>query len=236
MMDLPVQVEKGIEKFLDAARTAFGANLASVVLYGSGAEGRLRATSDVNVIAVVDSVTEAQMTAIGPVVAMLGAAIQLKVMFLRRTEVADAVIAFPVKFADIRRRRRVLFGEDVFTGITIPRSALVTRLRQVLLNLILRTRESYAERVGREELLVALVADMAGPLRSAAAALLDLENTPAASAKEALERVAAPRKAVAELSEAREKRLLPPGESAAAVFSLLEVAEEMLARLSRIAS
>ena len=41
------------------------------MLYGSGAEGRLRATSDVNVIAVVDSVTEAQMTAVGAVVAIL---------------------------------------------------------------------------------------------------------------------------------------------------------------------
>jgi len=235
-MDLPAQVEKGLEKFLDAARTAFGVNLVSVVLYGSGAEGKLRPTSDVNLIAVVDSAGEAQMTAVGPVVTMLRAAIELKVMFLRRAEIDDAVVAFPVKFADIRRRRRVLLGEDVFAGMTIPRSALIARLRQVLLNLIVRARESYAERVGQEDHLVAMVADLAGPLRSAAASLLDLENTPAASAKEALEKVGGTRRAVAELSEAREKQSLPPGEAAAAVFSLLEVAEEMLARLSRVAA
>src|SRR5688572_23341764 len=143
-MDLQQQVDQGLEKFLDAARKTFGANLISVVLYGSGAEGRLRPTSDVNVITVLNSIPEDQMTALGPVVAILHAALQLKVMFLRKAEIADAVLAFPVKFADIRRRRRVLFGDDVFAEISIPRNALVARLRQVLLNLILRTRESYA--------------------------------------------------------------------------------------------
>jgi len=201
---------------------------------------RLRPTSDVNVIAVLNSVPEDQMTALSPVVAMLHAALQLKVMFLRKAEITDAVLAFPVKFADIRRRRRVLFGDDAFAEISISRNALVGRLRQVLLNLILRTRESYAERVSHEEQLIALVADMAGPLRSAAAALLDLENTPASSAKHALERIAAsfhdPKlvRAVSELSVAREKEALAPGDAPAAIFSLLNIAERMLERLSQL--
>jgi len=155
-------------------------------------------------------------------------------MFLRRSEIAAAVLAFPVKFADVRRRRRVLFGDDVFAGITVPRDALATRLRQVLLNLILRTRQSYAERAGRDEQLVSLVADMAGPLRSAAAAAARARNSPAASPKEALERVAGSSDAVASLSSARENETLPAGSAPAIVFSLLEIAGRMLERVSQV--
>jgi predicted nucleotidyltransferase len=42
-----------IDEFVAAARDAFGDQLVSVVLYGSAAEGALRATSDVNVLVVL---------------------------------------------------------------------------------------------------------------------------------------------------------------------------------------
>ena len=51
-----------------------------------------------------------------------------------------------MKFADIVRRHRVLHGVDPFAGVTISRAAAVTRVRQVLLNLVLRLRASYALR------------------------------------------------------------------------------------------
>ena len=48
--DLPANVNRVLEDFIAAARQICGDTLRSVVLYGSGAEGRLRATSDVNLI------------------------------------------------------------------------------------------------------------------------------------------------------------------------------------------
>ena len=47
MSALPENVERGLNDFLAAAKTALGKNPGSVVLFGSAAEGRMRATSDV---------------------------------------------------------------------------------------------------------------------------------------------------------------------------------------------
>jgi predicted nucleotidyltransferase len=51
--DLPPPVNRVLTDFGAAARDAFGADLKSIILYGSAAEGRLRATSDVNVLLVL---------------------------------------------------------------------------------------------------------------------------------------------------------------------------------------
>jgi hypothetical protein len=54
MADLavPADVAQGLATFVDATQAALGPDLVAVVLFGSAAEGRLRATSDVNVIVV----------------------------------------------------------------------------------------------------------------------------------------------------------------------------------------
>jgi hypothetical protein len=68
-------------------------------------------------------------------------AVGLRVMFLLEAEIPAAGVAFAQKFADIVRRHRVLYGDDVFAGLQVPRAALVARERQVLLNLAMRLRE-----------------------------------------------------------------------------------------------
>jgi hypothetical protein len=74
--------------------------------------------------------------------------------------------------------------------VVVPRGAEILRVKQVLLNLVLRTRTAYAQAV-REPDLERRLSDLAGPLRACAAALLDLEGTPAPDARTALEQVAA---------------------------------------------
>ncbi len=114
--DLPEPVGAALEEFVEAARGAFGADLRSVVLYGSAAEGRLRPTSDVNVILVLDRFDRAAADRLRGPLGTARAAIELAVMFLLTAEVRPASEAFAAKFADVRRRRRVLFGEDPFQG------------------------------------------------------------------------------------------------------------------------
>jgi len=50
---LPEAVREGLTDFTAAARQAFAADLLSIVLFGSAAEGRLRQASDVNVVVVL---------------------------------------------------------------------------------------------------------------------------------------------------------------------------------------
>ena len=234
---LPPIVGRVLTGFVEQARSAFGDDLRAVVLYGSGAEGKLRATSDVNLLLVLFAFDQKKADQLREPLRMAQAAIRLRAMFLLESELRPAMEAFAVKFADIVRRRRVLLGDDPFAGISISRGDSIVRLKQILLNLTLRLRESYIARGLREEQLVAMIADVAGPLRSCAATLLELEGRPADSPKEALHQVAASlpdgssrAEEISRMSEARQERTLAPGVAGPTLFHLIELARSMRTR------
>lgn len=234
--DLPEPVQRCLADFCAAVRAAFGAELRSIVLFGSAAEGRLRATSDVNVIVVLRAFERNAADGIREPLRLAAAAVQLRPMFLLESEIPAAAEAFAAKFTDIAHRRRVLFGDDPFATLSVPREAQIARLKQVLLNLTLRLRDMYVERSLREEQLSRVLADESGPLRVAAATLLELEGAPAASPKEALQRIAGPEAAGLgdALSAAREGHGLPAGAAASAAFQVFDVLHAMDARVARL--
>jgi len=240
LSDLPPQVFRVLKEFIDAAQTAFASDLKSIILFGSAAEGRLRATSDVNVILLLAQFDQRGAEALREPLRVAQAAIRLSPMFIVEAELPSAITAFAEKFSDILRRRKILFGADPFVGVTIPHAVVIARLDQVLLNLILRMREAYVMRGLREEQLALAVADAAGPLRSCAATLLEIQGTPIQSGKEALERIVKLtankewHEVLLRLSEAREKRILPAGVAGATLERLIEIAISLRTDISRL--
>ena len=235
---LPTNVSTTLSTFIAAAKKAFGDHLLSVVLYGSGAEGKLRSTSDVNLILLLTAFDRGLADQIREPLRLAEAAIKLRVMFLLQDELQPASQAFAVKFADIARRRLVLYGEDPFASIHVSRDDAIFRLKQTLLNLTLRLREAYVSRSLREEQLSPVIANAAGPLRACASTLLELEGRPASSPKEALEQIASSSPSAAHdvelISEARQRHTLPPGAAAPALFHLIELAHTMWARAAQL--
>jgi hypothetical protein len=135
-----------------------------------------------------------------------------------------------VKFADIVRRHRVLYGNDPFEHFAVSRRAAIARVQQVLFNLVLRLRASYALESDREERLAHLIADAAGPLRASAAEILDLQGTPASNGRAAFELLArqwSPAKApmvIVSISQARETRRLEPADTARVYLEVIDLA------------
>lgn len=240
-LDVPDDVRRVVDDLVRSAHAAFGPDLRSVILYGSAAEGRLRATSDVNLLFVLRRFDAAAANAFREPFRFAHAAANVTAMFALDSEIEDAGEAFAQKFADIVRRHVVLFGDDVVAALTIPRDALVRRLRQVLLNLTMRLREQYVERSLREEQSALIVADVAGPLRTSAAAMLELEGRPGVAPKEALELVvrelgrADLEQLLPHISGARERRALPAGRAAEIHFATLELARALYERALAIA-
>jgi predicted nucleotidyltransferase len=239
--DLPANVNSVLTEFISSAKKVFEDNLRSIVLYGSGAEGKLRPSSDVNVIVVLARFDQNNANQMREPLRLAEAAIKLRAMFLLEEEVQPATQAFAVKFADVQRRRRVLYGDDPFATISVSREDSIFRLKQTLLNLILRLRESYISRGLREEQLVATIADAAGPLRSCAATILELEGTSAPSAKDALQQISVSLPGAEKrneelnlISEARETQTLPPGVAAPTLFHLIDLARLMWARAAAL--
>ena len=230
---LPEEIQRHLDLFVAAAQTAFGADLAAAVLFGSAADGQLRATSDVNLLLLLKRFTPQTADALRGSLRLAHAAIDLQVMFLLERELTQAADAFAVKFADIIARHRVLLGNDPFASLHTSRDAMLRRLRQVLLNQQVRMRERYMLLSLNEEQLAGAIADAAGPLRSAAASLAQLEGKPAQSGKQALEAFVeqlgepALHTALQAMSTARETARLAPGQALPAFTSLMAITERL---------
>jgi predicted nucleotidyltransferase len=233
-------IERLLTDLVAAAKQCFQDALRSIILFGSGAEGRLRATSDLNLLFALRRFDKPQVDAFREPLRVANVAARASVMFVLESELPAAAEAFAVKFDDIGRRRRVLYGDDVIAALTTSRAAKKQKLVQILLNLTLRLRERYAAVSLREEQLAVVIAEAAGPLRSAAATLLELEGRAIASPKEALEAVAAAggtgwSEAVAAISTARQSQSLPAGAAAPVLFELMALAEALRLRTERLA-
>jgi hypothetical protein len=239
---LPPPLAEVLSAFLQSAKDAFGTDLLSVVLFGSAAEGKLRATSDLNLILVLGSFTQSKADQLRQPLRVAQAAVQLHPMFLLKDEIPQAARSFAPKFADIRRRRAILFGDDPFASLSIARDGEIRQLRQQLLNLILRLRAAYVARSLREEQLSLLIAGALGPLRAYAAALLELEGHPAPSASQALQSLGAELSVPdwpqlsARLAAMQETHVSAPGEAPRLFFPLLDLTCRMHSRAEALSA
>lgn len=240
-LDVPQSVRRTLDGLLTAAQRAFGETLRSVILYGSAAEGRMRASSDVNLLFVLNAFEAQRANDFREPFRFAASAAKVTAMFLLEEELrGPAGAAFAQKFADIKRRHLVLFGSDLLADVTVAREALVRRLQQVLLNLSIRLREMYIERSLRAEQCAATVAEAAAPLRTSAASILELETGQVLAPKEALSRIVRemnrPRFSalLPHISEAREQLSLPAGQEAAILFDTLELARALHARSMKL--
>lgn len=237
---LPEDVALGLEEFCRAAIDAFGDALRAIVLFGSAAEGRLRATSDVNVLVVLGRFEQAQVDRVREAARTALAAIQLHAMFVLTEELPAAAEAFAVKFQDILNRHAVLAGEDPFAGLSISRQRIVERVRQDLLDTCIRLRATYVRVSLREEQLARVIAEAAAPLRAAAAAIAALEGKPADHPKEALAALSSSlpggpwTDVLSGLSDAREDARLPPGVGAKLLMRIIDLAVALRERAAQV--
>jgi len=109
-------------------------------------------------------------------------------------------------------------------------------LKQVLLNLTLRLREAYVQYGSTPERISRLIADSAGPIRTCAATLPELEGKAAISPKEALVDFAGSlgdigwEEVLAHISETRKRALLSLDVADATVLRLIELATRIRSR------
>jgi predicted nucleotidyltransferase len=208
-------------------------DLTSIILYGSAAEGKMRLTSDINLLVVLKKFPREKVDVFRENLRLAKTITDIKVMFILYDEIEEAAEAFAIKFSDIIHRHIVIFGSDPIQNLSISRDAKIRRLQQVILNLTIRLRERYAIVSLREEQLALVLADITGPLRVAAANILEIQGNPAASIKEALEIISSTlevdnwQQALSTLSTIRETRMLAPGSASETCFTIMEILRGM---------
>jgi len=113
--------EKKIEEFISRLRSAAGANLESVILFGSAVAGDFHPEfSNVNLFCVIRDSSFGALQALAPAVKWWGAQEQPPPLFMTRGEIARSTDVFTIEFLEMQQHRRVLFGEDVLQGLSIP--------------------------------------------------------------------------------------------------------------------
>ena len=113
--------EKKISDFVGRLRDAAGANLESVILFGSAVAGDFHPEfSNVNLFCVIRDSSFAALQALAPAVKWWDAQKQPPPLFMTRDEIERSTDVFTIELIDMQQHHRVLFGEDVVQGLSIP--------------------------------------------------------------------------------------------------------------------
>jgi hypothetical protein len=130
--------QKQIDEFITRLREAAGPNLQSVILYGSAASGEFHPDfSNVNLLCIVRENSFAALNAIAPVVKWWSKQKHHPPLLFTREELERSTDVFSIEFLDMQQRHKLLFGEDVLSGLSIPmdlhRAQLEYELREKLI-------------------------------------------------------------------------------------------------------
>ncbi len=114
-----------LEDLVAQLGAAFGAGLRAVVLYGSAAAGEhIPDRSDHNVLVIVDRLGADRLRALSATTRSWGQAGNPPPLIFTEEEWRESSDVFPMEYADILDRHRVLQGKPPFDGIHVNRSDL----------------------------------------------------------------------------------------------------------------
>ena len=159
-MSLEAPTEKAIAQIAEQVRQVFGAELVSLVLYGSAAgEDFAPGRSDLNFAIIFEQLGFAQLKALHqhlPAWRKLGAATPL---LLDRRFLERGRDVFPTEFLDIKAQHRVLYGEEIFATLSIDPRHLRYQSEHEARSKLLRLRALYVEVGADQKRLSAMMVD-----------------------------------------------------------------------------
>jgi hypothetical protein len=131
-----------LDEFVEQLRALHGSRLRTVVLYGSAAtDEQVEGLSDLNVLVLVDSIAVETLRMLGPTVHAWVEAGNPPPLTLRVDEWQRSADIFPMEYADILERHRVLFGSAPFADVTVNSRDLRLQLEHEAMGKLLRLRQ-----------------------------------------------------------------------------------------------
>jgi hypothetical protein len=132
-----------LDELVPQLRGAYGETLRSVVLYGSAVAGEhIAKKSDYNILVILDTVPLDRLAAVGAVLRAWSEAGNPAPMTFTSAEWKSSSDVFPMEYADILERHKVLFGDDPTTGVSVSRSDLRLQVEQQALGKLLHMRRA----------------------------------------------------------------------------------------------
>jgi hypothetical protein len=131
-----------LEELVNQLQLAYGDGLRAVVLFGSAVAGEHTKKSDYNVLVIVDALPLEKLRAVAAVSKAWAEGGNPPPMTFTSSEWRSSADIFPMEYADILERHRVLFGDPPFDGIKVAPSDLRLEVEQQTMGKLLHLRQS----------------------------------------------------------------------------------------------
>jgi hypothetical protein len=233
--------EKKISEFVSRLRAAAGSNLLSVILFGSAAAGDFHPeSSNLNLFCVIRDTSFAALRNLAPAVKWWDAQKQPPPLFMTRAEIERSADVFTIEFIEMQQHHRVIFGEDVLQGLSIPLNLHRVQVEYELREKLALLRQQLLLAAGNEsrmwELLVRSVSSFATLFRHA---LMVLGHDAPAGKREAVQalskQIGFDASAFAQVLDVRERRTDSRKLDVTDVFSrYLSALEQVTAAVDRM--
>ena len=132
-----------LDELVSQLEKAYRDSLRTVVLYGSAAAGEhIPKRSDYNVLVIVDRIGMDELRAAGAVAQAWGESGNPPPMTMTTAEWKSSADIFPMEYADILERHKVLFGTPPFDGIQVSKADLRLQVENQAMGKLLRMRQA----------------------------------------------------------------------------------------------
>jgi hypothetical protein len=169
-----------LEELVSQLQAAYGSALRSVVLYGSAARGDHDAKrSDYNVLVIVDGLDSARLAAASATARAWAEGGNPAPLTMTASEWRGSSDIFPMEYADILERHRVLHGESPFEGIHVDLKDLRLQLEQEAMGKLLRLRQGVLAAGNDPKRLLELIAASASTIMVIFRSVVRLHGTAA---------------------------------------------------------
>jgi hypothetical protein len=149
-----------LDELVNQLKLAYGSALRSVVLYGSAVAGEhIAKKSDYNVLVVVDSIGVDNLRKAAAIASAWANDGNPPPMTFTTAEWKSSADIFPMEYADILERHRVLYGEAPFEGISVARPDLRLQVEHEAMGKLLQLRQGVMAAGGDGKNQVALLED-----------------------------------------------------------------------------
>jgi len=151
---------KALEHLVDDLRAAHGENLASVVLYGSAADGEhIELRSDHNLLIALNKMTLEDLRLSQTPMREWQRLGQPVPVYFTVEELRNAADVFPIEFMQMEKARKVLYGRDPFEFIEISKANLRYQTEYELRTKLIQLRRLYIPASVSAAKLAALMSD-----------------------------------------------------------------------------
>lgn len=154
-----------LDELVKQLTLVYGGGLRSVVLYGSAASGEhVKGKSDQNVLVLVDTLDRTLLQKLAQTSRAWEDAGNPPPLTLTSAEWVRSADIFPMEYADILERHRVLHGENPFAGIRVAARDLRLQVEHEAMGKLLRLRAGVMKAGNDTKLQNALMADSVSAL------------------------------------------------------------------------